>query len=184
MKNINEEEIKSDNNENDHINECDCEKKEVFDDIEKSKDVEIEKLKLALNDANDKRLRAIAEMENIKKQSSKAINNQSLDTKIKILKEFVDILDSFERAKLIEDKSSQDWIKGIDIIYETLNEKIKILGVEKINSLEKFDALKHISIGTDNIDDIDSDMITEILQTGYKIGDKILKPAMVKINKK
>lgn len=146
------------------------------------KDAEIEKLKAELESKNDLLLRTAAEFDNFKKRTERERLSVAEYAKANVIKELLPILDNIDRASLLEDKTSADYIKGIELIvkqFETLGDKLGILEVAKVG--DTFDpnlqeAVMHIEDET-----LGENVIAEVLQKGYKIGDTVIRPAMVKV---
>lgn len=144
--------------------------------------VEIENLKAELENKNDLLLRTAAEFDNFKKRTERERLTIAEFAKASVLKELLPILDNIDRAQLIEDKSSDDYIKGIELIVKQLcgiGEKIGITEVAKATdpfNPELHEAVMHIEDET-----LGENIIAEVLQKGYKIGDTVIRPAMVKV---
>ena len=104
-----------------------------------------------------------------------------------ILTELVPIVDNFERA-LSKDESqlSEEVIKyftGFKLMYANLQELLKKFGVEEINRVgQVFDPNQEQALLTDNNPELEDDVVTEVLLKGYKLKDRVIRPASVKIN--
>lgn len=128
--------------------------------------------------------RARAEFANYKKrverERTEVFQRASLDT----LKTLLPVIDDFDRAfeNVPEEISDNPWIGGVSMIqrkFETVLDKYEI---ETINpSGELFDPNLHEAVGTDDSDDVESGHVTVTLQKGYKSGDQILRPALVRV---
>ncbi|MEG2256586.1 MAG: nucleotide exchange factor GrpE, partial [Cetobacterium sp.] len=77
------------------------------------------------------------------------------------------------------------FLDGFKMMYGTLNDILKRYGVSEIEALDqKFDHNLHNAIMTDNVDGLEDDIITEVLLKGYKLKERLLRPSIVKVNKK
>ncbi len=144
--------------------------------------VELENLKAELENKNDLLLRTAAEFDNFKKRTERERLTIAEFAKASVLKELLPILDNIDRAQLIEDKSGADYIKGVELIVKqlvALGEKVGITELAKAGDVfnpELHEAVMHIEDET-----LGENVIAEVLQKGYKIGDTVIRPAMVKV---
>ncbi len=143
---------------------------------------ELEKVKAELESKNDLLLRTAAEFDNFKKRTERERSTVAEFAKANVIKELLPILDNIDRSVLIEDKQSADYIKGIELIVkqlEGLGEKIGITELAKAGDTfnpEYHEAVMHIED-----ENFGENVIAEVLQKGYKIGDTVIRPAMVKV---
>ena len=80
-------------------------------------------------------------------------------------------------------KELEESVKKVQ--YASLTEVLRKFGVEEISRAgEVFDSNLEEALMTDNIDSVDDDIVTEVLLKGYKLKDRVIRPASVKINKK
>lgn len=94
------------------------------------------------------------------------------------------LLDNIDRAlaHIPDDLAENDWAKGVSQVAKQAGETLKTLGVERIQSVgQPFDHNLHEAIATD--DSGQHDVVVEELQPGYKLGDKVIRHAMVKVGK-
>ena len=143
---------------------------------------ELEKVKAELESKNDLLLRTAAEFDNFKKRTERERLSVAEFAKANIIKELLPILDNIDRAEMLEDKSSEDYIKGIEMIvkqFATLGEKLGI--VELANQGDAFDPNCHEAVMHVEDETLGENVIAEVLQKGYKIGDTVIRPAMVKV---
>ena len=146
------------------------------------KDAEIEKVKAELEDKNDLLLRTAAEFDNYKKRTDRERAGIAEFAKANVIKELLPILDNIDRAALLEDKTSPDYIKGIELIvkqFEGLAEKLGIKEVAKVG--DSFDPNCHEAVMHVEDENFGENIIAEVLQKGFKIGDTVIRPAMVKV---
>ncbi len=171
--------------ENNH--KCDCEKKEHKEQKKKAKNKELEKLQEENIALKDKILRLNAEIANIRRHNEEERSRLIKYDGEKIIIDLLESLDNFERAVSMDDDNLEDevskFLSGFKMIYTNLVNKLKNLGVEEIKAQgEKFDPNFMEAVLTDKNDKFASNVVTEVLQKGYKYKDKVIRPAMVKVN--
>jgi len=130
--------------------------------------------------------RAKADYVNLQKELDLARINVSILTKEKMTDKLLPALDSFEMAFSNNEhfeKLDKDWQDGITSIYQQLLSGLEKSGIEKIYEIEvPFDPSIHQSISVVATDDEEKDHTVEkVLQVGYKIGNRIIRPAKVTI---
>lgn len=130
-----------------------------------------------------KYLRLLADFDNLKRNNAKDVMNAKNNGKIEVFRELVDVLDNFERS-MQYDPSTEDYAKGINMVHKQLIEKLENAGLEKVTTEGEMDANIHQAVMVDTVDDMEDDHIIETLQNGYKLEDRLIRPAMVKVNKK
>ena len=146
------------------------------------KDTELENLKAELENKNDLLLRTAAEFDNFKKRTERERTGVAEFAKANVIKELLPILDNIDRATLIEDKVSADYIKGIEMIVkqlETLGSKLGIVEVAQVG--DTFDPNCHEAVMHIEDETLGENVIAQVLQKGYKIGDTVIRPAMVQV---
>ena len=163
-------------------------------DIEENSDTnedDIQKLKEEIESLKDQRLRAIAELENLRKRAEKDQSDALKYGIANFAKEIINIGDNIERAKssISEDVKSNDSIKsvveGIDLIAQSTLSTFEKIGIKKIESLnEKFDHNLHQAMMEIEKDDCEPGTIVQELIPGYILHDRLLRPAMVGVSKK
>ena len=130
--------------------------------------------------------RAKADYINLQKELDLARMNISILTKEKMVEKLLPALDSFEMAfanKEHWEKIDKDWQNGITSIYQQFISGLTNSGIEKIEEAEiLFDPNIHQSISvTETNDESKNHTVEKVLQIGYKIGDRIIRPAKVTI---
>ena len=146
------------------------------------KDVELQKVKEELESKNDLLLRTAAEFDNYKKRTDRERAGIAEFAKANVIKELLPILDNIDRAAGLEDKTSPDYIKGIELIvkqFEGLAEKLGIKEVAQVG--DGFDPNCHEAVMHIEDETLGENVIAEVLQKGFKIGDTVIRPAMVKV---
>ena len=149
---------------------------------EETLEQKLEKAEALAKENYDKWLRQLAEFENFRKRTNSEkmgmYNNGVRDTVEKMLP----ILDNFERAvNMSEDKESSTY-KGVEMILKQFTEVLKSIGVEEIPAEgEPFDPNVHAAVMHIDDESCDDNVIVEVFQKGYRHGDKVIRPSMVKV---
>lgn len=152
---------------------------------EEPKDEKDEKIK-ALEDevaaGKDKYMRLAAEYDNYRKRTANEKLSLYDDATAKAVKELLPVADSVRMALENLKDADREIVKGIELISGQLDksfEKLKIEAYGKVG--EDFDPNLHNAIGMVDSDELDSGKIAAVFQTGYKIGEKIIRHAMVQV---
>lgn len=144
-------------------------------------DSELQKIKEELDRQKDLALRTAAEFDNYKKRTERERLSSLEFMKADILKSFLPVLDNFGRA-LEADAGSEDFSHGIEMIKKQLNDVMVKLGLSEINDEgKKFDPQLHQAVLHTEDDSLGENIVVKTLQKGYKIGDTVIRPAMVQV---
>jgi len=97
-------------------------------------------------------------------------------------------IDNLERAEQAsaETKNFDALVEGVNMILRNLRNLLTEEGVEELEAAEgvKFNPYEHQAMMTENVEDLDNDVIVKVFQKGYKLKGKVIRPAMVTVNKK
>jgi len=158
------------------------EKKEKKTKKESKKDTAIkEAVDEAVKVEKDKYMRLLAEYDNFRKRSQKERDGLYTDIKADTVMKFLPVYDNLERA-LKQETSDEAYRKGVEMIMNQLKSTMEKLGVTEIESLgEKFDPAKHNAVMHVEDESLGENEIVEVFQQGFKLGDKIIRFAMVKV---
>lgn len=146
-----------------------------------------EKLMEEKNKLNEKLLRVMAEMQNMKRRNEEEISKLCKYDGEKLILKLLPIVDNFERAIMLDDRDLSDevskFLSGFKMIYTNLVSILQELDVKEIEckGLE-FDPNKMEAVLTDNDANLPSNVVVEVLQKGYTYKDKVIRVAMVKVN--
>lgn len=165
--------------------ECKCVEEEINEEEKVEEKIsEVDALKFECEKLNDKLLRNTAELENFKRRTNEEKQNFMKYASQGVMTDLIGIVDNYERALAsIESLVDGNTFLGVKMILDQLNNVLISNGVEEIKSVgEVFDPNVHQAVMTDNNSDFDSGVVTEELQKGYQMKDRILRPAMVKVN--
>jgi len=128
----------------------------------------------------DKYLRVNAEYENFRKRTTKEKDGIYSGAVLDVLKNILPVADNMERALQFSD--SDKVLEGLKMIYSQFGAALARLGVEEIKSDgEQFDPLIHNAVFHEHDEAQPENTVTETLQKGYIKGDKVIRPAMVKV---
>lgn len=149
----------------------------------KKKDLEIKALRQENEELKDKYLRSLAEMENLRKRLERERQEFQKFALSEFLRELLIVLDNFERALKSEDQADgKSFREGVEMIYRQYLDLLKKKGVRPIEvESRKFDPNIHQAVLSEEADDVTEPEIGEILQPGYWLEDRLLRPAMVKV---
>ncbi len=141
-----------------------------------------DKLKEEFDSQKDQFLRMAAEYDNFRKRTEKeklATFDNALATTVEA---FLPVADNFALALASGTDSGEEFKKGIEMIEKQLDTAFEKLNVVKFGERgEPFDPLLHDAISRVDDDELGEDMIVSVYQKGYKIGDKIIRHAMVQV---
>lgn len=141
--------------------------------------------KAAAEAESERYMRLMAEFQNYKKRAAKEKTDTLQYANEKIVDDLLPVIDNFERALATETDDLEGYAKGMQLIFEQFMKALENAGVEEIKAMdEEFDPNVHNAVMTENIEDKDDGKITKVLQKGYKLRDKVVRPSMVAVNKK
>ena len=143
---------------------------------------ENEELKTQVADLKNAYAKAYADTDNMKKRLEKDFETRSRYQMASFAKELLPVLDNCERA-LAQATSDEAYRKGVEMIYTQLQNaliKEEITEIEALN--QPFDGNWHQALMSEEREGVEAGIVIEVLQKGYKIKDRILRPAMVKIS--
>lgn len=131
---------------------------------------------------NTKYLRLMADFQNYKRRVEKEKSDIYAYANEKIVSELLDVIDNFERA-LLHEAADESFAEGMKMIFKQLTGVLEKAGLEEINALgEDFDPNFHNAVMTEDNADYDSGKVTEVMQKGYMLNKKVIRPSMVKVN--
>lgn len=132
-----------------------------------------------------KYLRAQADFDNFRRRTRKEKEDQAKYASLPVIEQLLPALDNFERA-LDASKGTQDFdslVQGIEMVFRQMQQVLTTEGLEAIPTVgEVFDPNLHQAVMQVQAEDFASGVVVEELQKGYKLKDKVIRPAMVKVN--
>mgnify|MGYP001513009370 CR=1 FL=1 len=160
--------------------EQDSEKDEKSEDDKKEssedgkKDAEEEALNL-------KYMRLMADFQNFKRRTEKEKSDIYAFANEKIISELLNVIDNFESA-LAAGNADDSFYKGMEMILKQLLGVVEKAGASEIAALgEDFDPNFHNAVMTEDSTEYESGKVTEVLQKGYILNNKVIRPSMVKV---
>ncbi|MFQ5612477.1 MAG: nucleotide exchange factor GrpE [Anaerolineae bacterium] len=131
--------------------------------------------------------RAAAELANYKRRQEEQASRRRADAKASILEQLLPVLDDFDLAfqnvpETLGDQE-QNWVDGFQLIGRKLNKLLENQGVQVIDTDGQFDPTLHDAITHEESDDHEEGQIIAEVRKGYRMGDRVLRPAMVRVAK-
>ena len=143
-----------------------------------------------INDLKDQLLRSLAENENLRKRTAKEIEQVKKYGHISLLRDFLNVVDNMERAvkSVTSNNQSETGVKnlidGIEIVLKEMKSLLDKNQIKKIEPLhEKFDYNFHQAMFEAPSSDYEEGLIIEVIQPGYVLHDRLIRPAMVGVSK-
>ena len=141
---------------------------------------ELDKIKAELDDTKGQLLRMAADYDNFRKRTRKEQESTFTNAKVFVMRELLPVVDNFERACSSEQTNVEDFKKGIDMIFEQLMQTVTKLGVETFGEVgDEFNPNFHNAVMHIEDDSFGENVVSKVFQKGYKIGDTVVRHAMV-----
>ncbi|MCA9871430.1 MAG: nucleotide exchange factor GrpE [Anaerolineae bacterium] len=138
----------------------------------------------ARDEWEDRYLRAAAEFSNARRRAELRADSEVRASRERLLNSIIPIVDDFERAfQLVpENETDSTWVEGFTLILRKLQGALLREGVTVIEAEGKpFDPSLHQAVMVEEVDGAEPDTVVEVLQRGYLLDDRVLRPAMVKV---
>ena len=146
---------------------------------EPSKEEELQK---QLDEKNDQLLRTLAEYDNFRKRSQREKEALYAECKASVINALLPVADNFDRIFANPDGTLEDYKKGVEMTFKQFSDVFKNLGIEAFGEVgEEFDPNFHNAVMHTEDDSVGENTITNVLVKGYKLGDKVIRPAMVAV---
>lgn len=145
----------------------------------------IESLQAQVTQFRDGWQRERAEFANFKRRVERDMKDTYQNASSDVLKSVLPILDDFDRAlaNVPADLQNQPWLQGVAAIQRKFMKLLDDFGVTVIDPIgQTFDPNLHQAIGTDQVDDLPSGQITRVELRGYVVGERVMRPALVRAN--
>ena len=173
-------------------NETDNETKETADENVENKEEtceeKIAKLELEVQEWKNSYTRKLAEFQNFTKRKETEVSEMKKYASEGIIVKLLENIDNLERAEnaSAETKNFDSLVEGVNMILRNLKYMLSEEGVEEVEAGEgvQFNPYEHQAMMTEEKDDLDNDVIVQVFQKGYKLKGKVIRPAMVTVNKK
>ena len=149
------------------------------------KEQEIQLLKEKLDEADNRYLRLQADFDNFRRRTRLDLEASEKYRAQKLITDLLPAIDNFERAMKVEadNEQTKTLLQGMDMVYRSLLDALKNEGVELIESVGKeFDPHQHQAVMQGEDENFGSNNVTDEFQKGYLLKDRVIRPAMVKVN--
>ena len=163
---------------------CNCNEKHNHE-KKKKPDKKLEALKKQIADLEEENLRSKAELINYRKRKDEEATRMLKYANEDLVKELLPTVDNFERALKLESDNEEvnKFLSGVKLIYCNTISTLEKYGVKAIDGANKaFDPTYHQAVMTEHVDSVEPGMVIEVLQKGYLLKDKVIRPAMVKVS--
>ncbi len=125
-----------------------------------------------------------AEFTNYKRRTTQELADSKQRGSLEAIGKFLPIIDDFERAveNVPEELTEDPWVNGTALILKNMQKILDQYNVEAIDPVgEEFDPNQHEAVITESSDEYESGVVTATLQKGYRSGERILRPALVRV---
>ena len=182
------ENIETENQQNETDNETKETADENVDNKEETCEEKIAKLELEVQEWKNSYTRKLAEFQNFTKRKETEVSEMKKYASEGIIIKLLDNIDNLERAEnaSAETKNFDALVEGVNMILRNFKYMLSEEGVEEVEAGEgvKFNPYEHQAMMTEEKDGLDNDVIVQVFQKGYKLKGKVIRPAMVTVNKK
>jgi molecular chaperone GrpE len=136
-----------------------------------------------LEEANSRLLRVAADFDNFKKRSRQDQADTMRYASAMLAERLLPVLDDAQRTlEHVPEGVDEGWLKGLQLTFKQLEEVLASVGVERIQALDqRFDPSQHEAIGSEESEDKEEDTVVGELRPGYRIHDRVLRPALVRV---
>jgi molecular chaperone GrpE len=143
-------------------------------------EAKLEAVQQELEATRDQYQRMLAEYANYKRRTEQEKEQIGAFTKAELLTGLLVSVDNMEKAMASED--GDNYKAGVDLVMRQFMEALAKLGLEKIEALgAPFDPNVHNAVMREDADGVEQETVTAVFQEGYKVGGRVLRPAMVKV---
>lgn len=163
--------------------DCKCETESV-EEVTEVID-ETETLKQQIEELQNQLLRNAAELENFKRRMNEERQREVKYRSQSVIENIIPAIDNFERAlaSTVEDENMKTFLTGFKMIHAQLLEALKQEGVEVIVAEGvAFDPVVHQAVMQETVEGVETGMVLQELQKGYKLKDRVIRPSMVKVS--
>lgn len=136
-----------------------------------------------IEELTDTLQRLQAEYANYRRRTQQEKETMGIYANEKILNELIPVMDNMERALDACTDKEDNMYKGIDMVQKQLKATFEKFGLEEINADgQEFDPNLHLAVMQEAVDGVEPNQIVMVLQKGYKLNTKVLRPTMVKVS--
>ena len=133
---------------------------------------------------SERYMRLMAEFQNFKKRAAKEKTDIHAYANEKLMNELLPVLDNFERALETKTEEVESYAKGMELIFNQMKTALENHGLKEIEALgEDFDPSKHNAVMNEDSEEYESGKVCKVLQKGYELNGRVIRPAMVAVAK-
>lgn len=157
--------------------------KKDYEDKESRMPGRLEELKVNVQELTEALQRERADAVNLRRRHEAEISQLRTRVKAGVIEELLPVIDNFERAlkHVPKDLEGNDYVKGVQAVVKQFEQTLEQMGVTRIKTVgENFDPHLHEAVGMEEGDG-DQQIVSEELQAGYRVGDAVIRHAMVKV---
>lgn len=149
---------------------------------EETSEQETAKLRREIADLRDRSMRTLADFDNFRKRAEREKQEQKKYALVEPLRDFLEIVDNLDLA-LAAAGSAEDLKRGIEMIHRQMADLLRRFGAQEIAALgQPFDPALHEAVSREEDPTVKSPTVTGEMRRGYRIHDRLLRPAMVKVS--
>ncbi|MDY2737165.1 nucleotide exchange factor GrpE [Intestinibacter sp.] len=150
---------------------------------EKKVNDQIKDLESKIEQSEDKYKRLQAEYANYMRRTQQEKETIGIFANEKIITELIPVIDNMERALDACTDKEDALFKGVDLVYKQLKDSLAKFGVEEIEAEDaEFDPNFHMAVMQESVEGVEPNKVVMVLQKGYKLGTKVIRPTMVKVS--
>lgn len=150
---------------------------------EKKVNDQIKELESKIEESEDKYKRLQAEYSNYMRRTQQEKETIGIFANEKIITELIPVIDNMERALDACPDKEDALYKGVDLVYKQLKDSLAKFGVEEIEAEgAEFDPNVHMAVMQESVEGVEPNKVVMVLQKGYKLGIKVIRPTMVKVS--
>ncbi|WP_240613548.1 nucleotide exchange factor GrpE [Pueribacillus theae] len=146
---------------------------------------EKERIEAELKELNERFLRVQADYDNFRKRTKAEKEAAAKYRSQSLAEQLLPVLDNFERALSVEttNEESKSILQGVEMVYRQFLEALKQEDIEEVEAYGvPFDPNKHQAVMQEKSEEHEPGIVLEVLQKGYRLKDRVIRPAMVKVN--
>jgi len=149
-----------------------------------SLEAQLEKAEAKATENWEQYLRAVAEMDNLRRRNTKDVENAHKFGTEKFVNELLPVVDGLGMGLAVEEASAESLREGMVLTMSMIEKMMEKLGIEEINPVnEKFDAKKHQAMSMQPSADVEPNTVIAVMQKGYSLNERLIRPAMVMVSK-
>jgi molecular chaperone GrpE len=147
-----------------------------------SSDQEVARLRREIADLRDRSTRTLADFDNFRKRSERERQESKKYALVEPLRDFLEIMDNLDLA-LAAAGSADDLKRGVEMIHRQMVDLLRRFGAQEVQALgQPFDPALHEAVSREEDPEVKAPTVTGEMRRGYRIHDRLLRPAMVKVS--